>query len=93
MKPQLLICLLIVGCANANTENTNKVRFTKWARNLIDCPTAEVSLTGSRISSQNDKLSWNSVDTFYIIGCGLKICCSYHDGSRNCFPCRKEGWY
>lgn len=93
MKVLPLICLLfLVGCGKASPQEqlATKARLTYWGRALIDCPTAEVSVTSS---TNSDKPIWDHVSTLYIIGCGLKVCCSSSQGVRSCFPCRKEGWY
>jgi hypothetical protein len=90
----LIFLLFLVGCsANPKEQLETKESFIKWGRALIDCPTADVVVTSSRYS---DKPIWDHVSTFYVIGCGFKVCCSSSGSerdARSCFPCRKEGWY
>jgi hypothetical protein len=85
----LLLLALLVGC-QAERQLANKADINKWGQSLIDCPTAEVVVTSWHGST---KLVWSDVDTFYIVGCGLKVCCSHHRLFPACFPCKKEQWY
>jgi hypothetical protein len=84
MKWVCLLCLVLIGCNE--TKDAESSRLTKWGRNLIDCPTASITVTSS--NSVND-----IVRTLFITGCGLKVCCSNVSGYFSCFPCKKDQWY
>jgi len=89
----LILLALMVGCSQYSPEQqlANQAAVTKWGRSLIDCPTAGVVIT-SYHGNSNGKPMWDDVETFYIVGCGLKICCSTRYPGT-CFPCKKSDWY
>jgi len=78
----LLIGLMLLGCQRLTPDQqmaAQKDHLTKWGRYLIDCPTAQVTMT----SRSEDGF------TFFITGCGLKVCCA----GTSCFSCIKKDWY
>jgi hypothetical protein len=87
----LILLFLLFGChSTPEDEAAYKNNMNKWARYLIDCPTAEITIT----SSSDGKMLSSNDDTYFIMGCGLKICCIHDNrGADSCFPCRKEQWY
>jgi len=93
-----IVAGVVVACDESTNDpsSTNKEWFTNWARVFLDCPSAEVTVTYSGIST---KPNWSKVLSFYIIGCGLKVCCdtiTTTGGSLNgssCVPCKQGQWY
>jgi hypothetical protein len=84
MKWVCLLCLVLFGCEQTSEDKAIELStLTKWGQVLIDCPTAQATITS------------HSARTLFITGCGLKICCCrvYGETNYSCFPCRKEQWY
>lgn len=90
MKVWTSIFIGVIYFSSGCDPNDSKKHYTQWGRALIDCPTADVSVTWS---GENNKLTWNIVEALSITGCGLKICCDSVRDGYSCFPCKKEEWY
>lgn len=83
----LLIGLMLFGCTSVSSDQQmtiKKNQLTKWGRYLIDCPTAQVTMTSTNGDGEY---------TFFITGCGLKICCNDSAQISSCFSCIKKDWY
>lgn len=81
----VVFCLFLIGC---DFNEQEKHRITTEGKALVECPTADVTLT-----SPIQPCSWECARTITITGCGLKVCCYVGHSDLNCFPCKKDEWY
>lgn len=85
------ILLLLLGCNAPEITAGKKANTIAWGKRLIECPTADVSVTSYTAGDSNP---WIDPQTLSIVGCGLKVCCSHiYPGGWSCFSCKKEQWY
>ena len=86
--------LLLVGCNSPDNSPEitagRKANIIAWGKRLIECPTADVSVTSY---TAGDSSPWTYPQTLSIVGCGIKVCCSHVYGGWSCFACKKEQWY
>lgn len=88
--PIVVVPLLAACDSPASQEKSNKDWYTNWARAFLDCPSAEVVITYSR---RDQNPNWGTVGSFYIIGCGLKVCCDVVRDGSSCVSCKQGQWY